>query len=201
MKFVWSESLIQARDMLQSWTCSKDTGIPSFAKDTRTLSLNVLAATGFHRSYEFRGTSQGGNDRSRSYRDSLQTVLDNAIPLMLIFHRLLTFPLLPRSWVRVGEAAGEFKHYMMEMLDEEKSLLAQGRIGTGSLMTSFVRALNTQQEEQLPRANMAILQRVLQQTRSMATSSSSILLDMTLLQIPWHSVCFYLQQTPKFKIG
>ena len=147
MKFVWNESLKQTREMLQSWTCSKDTGIPSVAKDTRTLSLNVLAATGFHRSYEFWGSSQPGNDRSRSYRDSLQTVLDNAILLMLIPHRLLAFPLLPRSWARIGEAAGEFKQYMVEMLDEEKSLLAQGRTGTGSLMTSFVRALNTQREE------------------------------------------------------
>ena len=153
MKFVWNESLKQAREMLQSWICSKDIGIPSVAKDTRTLSLNVLAATGFHRSYEFLGSSQRGNDQSRSYRDALQTVLDNAIPLMLVSQRLLAFPLLPRSWVRIGEAAREFKQYMMEMLDEEKPLLAQGRTGTGSLMTSFVRALNTQQEEAATRSH------------------------------------------------
>ena len=66
---------------------------------------------------------------------------------MLVSCRLLAFPLLPRSWARIGEAAGEYKQYMIDMLDEERSLLAQGRTGTGSLMTSFVRALNTQQEE------------------------------------------------------
>ena len=122
MKFVWNESLKQAREMLQSWICSKEPGIPSIAKDTQTLSLNVLAATGFHRSYKFCSSSQRGNDESRSYRDALQTVLDNAIPLMLVSRRLPAFSLLPRSWARIGEAAGEFKQYMMDMLDEEKSL-------------------------------------------------------------------------------
>ena len=147
MKFVWNESLNQASEMLQSWTSSAEPGIPSIAKDTRTLSLNVLAATGFRRSYKFRSSSQPGTDEARSYRDALQTVLDNAIFLMLVPRRLLLLPLLPRSWVRIGKAAADFKQYMMYMLDEETSLLDQGKKGTESLMTSFVRALDTHRKE------------------------------------------------------
>ena len=73
-------------------------------------------------------------------RDALQTVLDNAILLMLMPLWLLRLPAMPRSWARLGEAAAEFKQYMVHMLDEETSLMKRGEKGTGSLMTSLVRA-------------------------------------------------------------
>lgn len=147
MKFVWNESLNQTREMVQSWMTSSISGIESFSKDTRNLSLNVLAATGFRRSYKFRTSSEQGPEETGSYRDALQTVLDNAIFLMLVPPRLLQLPLLPKSWVRIGKAAADFKRYMIHMLDEESSLVGQGKTGSGSLMTSFVRALDTHQGE------------------------------------------------------
>ena len=149
MRFVWNESLNQARAMLNSWTSRVEPGIPSVAKDTRTLSLNVLAATGFRRSYKFRGSNQPGTDEAaRTYRDALQMVLDNAIFLMLVPPRLLLLPILLKSWARIGNAAADFKQYMKHMLNEETSLLSGGKQGTGSLMTSFVQALNTHQKEE-----------------------------------------------------
>jgi cytochrome P450 len=81
-----------------------------------------------------------------TYRDALQTLLDDAIFLMLIPHQLL---LLPRSWARIGKVAADFKQYMRHMLDEETSLLQRGKTGTGSLMTSFVRALDTHHKEEV----------------------------------------------------
>lgn len=147
MKFVWNESLKQAREMLQAWTSM--IRVESIAKDTRTLSLNVLAATGFRRSYKFRSASESKeSEEAQSYRDALQIVLDSSIFLMLIPARFLVFPLLPTSWARIGKAATAFKQHMMRMLDEETSLLKQGQSGTGSLMTSFVRALDTHQKEE-----------------------------------------------------
>lgn len=148
MGFVWEESISQAKGMLQSWIASAEPGIASVAKDTRTLSLNVLAATGFRRSYKFRSSSEPGNDEAGTYRDALQTVLDNAIFLMLVPSRLLLLPLLPRSWAHVGKAAADFKKYMLHMLNEETNLVNQGEKGTGSLMTSFVRALDSHQKEE-----------------------------------------------------
>lgn len=147
MKFVWNESLSQTREMVQSWMTNSRSGIQSFSKDTRTLSLNVLAATGFRQSYHFRSSSKQGPDEAETYRDALQTVLDNAIFLMLVPPRMLQLPLLPKSWTRIGKAAADFKQYMKRMLDEESSLVGQGKTGTGSLMTSFVRALDTHQGE------------------------------------------------------
>ena len=57
MTSVWGESLNQAGAMLRSWTRSGSAGIPSMQKDTRTLSLNVLAFTGFSKSYDFHGSA------------------------------------------------------------------------------------------------------------------------------------------------
>ncbi len=147
MIFVWGEALRQAEAMLRSWRRAPDTGIPSIQQDTRTLALNVLASTGFRKSYDFHGSADPPLDKvedvgtGSDYRNSLQTVLDNAILLMLIPYQRLTFPLLPASWRRIGDAAVSFKRHMVKMLDEETTALNQGKPGSGGLMTGFVHAL------------------------------------------------------------
>ncbi|KAK7745048.1 hypothetical protein SLS53_003283 [Cytospora paraplurivora] len=87
MRFVWGESLRQATAMLRSWTGAtrRVAGIPSVQKGTRTLSLNVLAATEFRKSYDSHGSADpAAQDEAGSYRNDLQTVLDNAILIMPI---------------------------------------------------------------------------------------------------------------------
>ncbi|KAL8707496.1 MAG: hypothetical protein Q9220_007486 [cf. Caloplaca sp. 1 TL-2023] len=148
MQFVWIESLKQSKQMVHSWVGKSGTGISSASRDTRTLSLNVLAATGFQRSYEFRSSDETPVDEAGTYRDALQTVLDNAILLMILPAGLLSLPFLPRSWTRVSQAATAFKQYMVDMLDQETSLQERGDTGTGSLMTSFVRALDVSRKEE-----------------------------------------------------
>lgn len=51
MKYVWDESLKQARQMLEIWASESTQQVSSFSEDTRILSLNVLAAMGFRQSY------------------------------------------------------------------------------------------------------------------------------------------------------
>jgi hypothetical protein len=148
MKFVWSESLSQAKQMIGAWL-QADTVIESFAKDTRTLSLNVIAATGFRKSFSFQSANDGVEkvDATPSYRDALSTVLDNAIILMLVPYRYLSLPFLPKSFQKVGAAGAEFKQHMERMLEEESAAIERGETGAGSLMTSFVRALNTSDDK------------------------------------------------------
>lgn len=147
MKFVWQESIKQAREMLTVWTQNSKPQQISTAKDTRTLSLNILAATGFRKSYNFRSSDEAGVDKAGSYRDALQTVLDNVVLIMVIPSRYLLLPFMPKSWKRVGRAAAEFKKYMEDMFDEETASLKEGKVGNGTLMTSFVRALGIHQKE------------------------------------------------------
>ncbi|KAF2870624.1 cytochrome P450 [Massariosphaeria phaeospora] len=152
MNFVWNESLRQTRQMIEYWTTSESTRsfIPSVAQDTRTLSLNVLAATGFRRSVDFQGSSSGAVETEAgtfSYRDALQIVLDNVILLMVVPPRYLTNSWLPKSLLRLGKAAADFKMHMVRMLDEETSSLNRGEKGAGGIMTSFVRALDAHNKD------------------------------------------------------
>ncbi|RAH58946.1 cytochrome P450 monooxygenase [Aspergillus piperis CBS 112811] len=150
MSFVWEESVEQTRQMLQVWDSSVDGHIPSVAKNPRTLSLNVLAATGFRKSFPFQSAKDHEvkyeEDESEGYRDALQTVLDNCILLMVMPRKLLTLPFAPESWHHLGKAATAFKKYMVQMLDEETKSLNTGRAGSGGLMTSFVRAMDLKQK-------------------------------------------------------
>ncbi|KXX78218.1 Cytochrome P450 3A13 [Madurella mycetomatis] len=149
MKFAWSESIGQARAMIRYWTGVSGAGIPSVQRDTRTLSLNVLAATAFRKSYGFRGSSEPSIDDTGSYRDALQTVLDGVIPLMMIPYSILAsswFP-LPKNLAKIGNAAVAFKKHMVSMLEDEVAALGQGKPGSGGIMTAFVRALDVHNRE------------------------------------------------------
>ncbi|KAM7214819.1 Cytochrome P450 [Rhypophila decipiens] len=150
MSFVWEESVNQATAMMRSWDRASSDGIPSMQKDTRTLSLNVLASIGLRKSYPFHGTADPGPpviNEANSYRDSLQTVLDNIILLLMIPYRYLTFPLLPQKFKAVGNGAVAFKSHMQRMLDDELSALARGESGSGGLMTGFAHALEVHKKE------------------------------------------------------
>ncbi|KAJ5738155.1 cytochrome P450 [Penicillium malachiteum] len=147
MSFVWDQSTEQTRQMLDSWATEYRDQIPSVAKDTRTLSLNVLAATGFRKSYPFNSAAAVKNEGDAgSYRDALQTVLDNCILLMIAPRKMLTLPFAPKSWHELAEAANNFKQHMVQMLDEEMQALNSGSAGSGSLMTSFVRAMDLREK-------------------------------------------------------
>ncbi|KAI1137607.1 putative cytochrome P450 [Hypoxylon sp. FL0543] len=145
MKSVWDESLRQANAMLRSWASASKDGVPSYQQDTRALSLNVLAATGFGKQYDFRGSAEPRIDEVGSYRDSLQTVLDNIILLMLVPFNILR--MLPKNWARIGDAGVSFKEHMVKMLEEETDALHQGKPGSGGIMASFVRAADIYRHE------------------------------------------------------
>lgn len=131
--------------MLRAWTRWGQSGTIGIARDTRTLSLDVLAAIGFRKSYKFRASTEPGPDEARNYRESLMLTLDNALFMMLVPPKLLTMPFVPKTWARIGQATNDFRRYMMDMLNEERQLLDAGKPGTGNLMSSLVRASKDEQ--------------------------------------------------------
>jgi cytochrome P450 len=145
MRMVWSQSLRQTQQMLSCWT-EAGGRIHSFSNDTRTLSLNVLAATGFRQDYDFQSSDQATSSEAGTYRDALQTVLDNAIFLMLVPPRVLSMPFLPSSWKMLGKAAETFRKSMLRMLEDETKLLEQGSRGTGSLLTHLLKARDSHEK-------------------------------------------------------
>lgn len=144
MQNVWNESIRQTQQMLESWD---DSGIlSSVAMDTRKLSLKVLSAIGFRQVFNFRSSQKAKAPEGvggLSYRDALQIVLDNVILIMLIPLKYLTYSWLPAWMRRIGLAGNEFQRHMEGMVEEEMEPLDQDEKSSGSLITSFVRALDT----------------------------------------------------------
>ncbi|KAL4744326.1 hypothetical protein BDW72DRAFT_212824 [Aspergillus terricola var. indicus] len=135
--FVWREALLQAQGMLMARSKTGSSG--GLGTDTRTIALNVLAATGFKRSTPFKSTLDAHSEDPRSYAESLRTVMLYTFMIMLIPPSVLKMPFLP-SWCRhAGQAVEDFKQHMLNMFQTEKALLEQGKPGTGTLMSSFVR--------------------------------------------------------------
>jgi cytochrome P450 len=148
MRHVWNESISQAQQMVRAWT--KRDAVIRVATDTRTLSLNVLAAIGFSQSFKFesKGTEKTlSANEDFSYRDALQMVLDHAILVMVVGRKHLVYSWLP-EWVRrIGKAADDFQKHMEKMLEDELASLNRGEKGTGTIMTNFVRALDQHQQD------------------------------------------------------
>lgn len=130
--------------MVQYWTSESGAGIPGMEEDMRTLSLNVLAATAFRESYDFRGSANLAIKKAstESYRDALFIVHKYAIHLMLIPYHFFTGPLMPRGLARIGHAAASLKELMMKMITEETVALSRGEAGSGGLITQLVHALD-----------------------------------------------------------
>jgi len=89
--------------MLNAWTSSGKSGNLGVAKDTRTLSQDVLAATGFRTSYLFRSSTDVNADEARSFRNSLAVTLDNALFMMLVPAILLSVPFMPKTSCERGK--------------------------------------------------------------------------------------------------
>lgn len=127
--------------MLQWWTESEGKAISSTAKDAKTLSLHVLAGAGLGKFYDFQSANDGHiSSSSMDYRESLYTILQNAVLVMIFPPGLLLLRFMPAKLQHIGRAIVGFKSYMLGVLAEEKELISQRKPGAGNLMSSLVRA-------------------------------------------------------------
>ncbi|KJZ79357.1 hypothetical protein HIM_01508 [Hirsutella minnesotensis 3608] len=138
-EIVWSESIKLASQMLRSWA-SKPL-VTCTAHDTRLLSLLVLSRAGFGKSHDFEGfDDRQPTSPTGSYKNSLQTILENCILIMVLGRKFLAKPWLPSSLRSLHAACESFQGYMTAMYEEEKLAVAEGRSTDRNLMTSLIRA-------------------------------------------------------------
>ena len=137
---VWTESIRQARAMLEYW-CSKPSVI-SLADDVRTLSLHVLSSAGFGKPFAFQGheESNESSQEATSYKESLQIILDNCILLMVLGKGLLGHKWLPQKLQKLHQATSSFERYMVESYEKEKRSFAEEKPAARNLMTTLVRS-------------------------------------------------------------
>lgn len=127
--------------MVGVWLPDREDGARSTTEDIRTLALNVLAYAGFQKSYPFTSTAKDGKAHPPStYRDALSLILKNILVILVLPQAAFQFPLLPSKWKQIGWAVTEFRHYMLDQLADEKRLIAEGKPGSGTLVSNLVRA-------------------------------------------------------------
>ena len=125
--------------MVRYWSTLKEVG--STADDTRTLSLHVLSSAGFGKSYPFQGhDNKSPSDVATNYKESLQTILDNCVLLLVLGTDFISKKWLPRKIQKLHQAVLNFKQYMTEVYEAEKQAIADGKLTQKNLMTSLVRA-------------------------------------------------------------
>jgi cytochrome P450 len=125
--------------MVEYW--GKQDRVLTTADDTRTLSLHVLSGAGFGKTHPFQGHDQkGAKSVSADYKESLQTVLDNAILLFLLGTKFISKPWLPSKCRDLNQAVIKFKKYMTEEYEAGKAGVAGGAAANTNLMTQLVRA-------------------------------------------------------------
>ncbi|RYP41934.1 hypothetical protein DL767_000671 [Monosporascus sp. MG133] len=139
-EIVWSETISLASDMLHYWTSKAS--VKSTADDLRTLSLHVLSRAGFGKSFKFEGHDerQSSISPSSSYKESLQTILENLVLILGLGTKFLANPWLPKKFRIFHEACVSFQTYMTNLYEEEKRAFAEGEVRDHNLMTSLVRA-------------------------------------------------------------
>ena len=146
-RLVWEEAIHQASDMLESWLACEKAGSKSTSEDTRTLALHVLAYVGFQNSYSFKSVVKDTNVQQPStYRDSLAIVLKNILVIIVLPGLAFRIPFLPAKWRNIGLAVITFRKYMLDQLAHEKRLIAEGKPGSGTLMSNLVRASEARQD-------------------------------------------------------
>ncbi|OTA93916.1 hypothetical protein M434DRAFT_395158 [Hypoxylon sp. CO27-5] len=136
---VWPEAVSLANDMLRYWTTRSS--VTSSADDLRTLSLHVLSRAGFGKSFKFVGHEERqSSNPANSYKESLQTVLENLVLILGLGTKFLANPWLPPKLRTIHEACVSFQNYMTSLYEEEKQAFAKGEVRDHNLMTSLVRA-------------------------------------------------------------
>ena len=135
--------------MIETWDSQFDGSVRTTTKDTMTLALHVLTSAGFGFSYSFSEnhiqTLPDGHELS--YRDALHEVLSSFMSLVIFNHDHLRSKWMPSSLRRSGLAAAEFRQYMMETIERERSLVRSSLYRPPNQSSNLVSALIRASEE------------------------------------------------------
>jgi hypothetical protein len=115
-------------------------GVNKTPKDTMTLALHVLTSAGFGKSYAFDGgVTKLTDGYTMVYRDALRIVLQNLFTSIVITSVSLPDFLLPKKIKEIKVAIAEFKKYMVDMVEEERSQIQKVDIEKDNLLSVLVR--------------------------------------------------------------
>lgn len=130
--------------MLEVWTESQRLPVNSVSSDAARLALNIITWAGFGQSYHFRKVQDDlPEGHSMSYGDSLMAVMSNITLLVLVPSWVFDLPVLPKAMARFKAAVGEFKRYMVDMVDSAKQEATKGEAVHPNLLNTLVQKSET----------------------------------------------------------
>ena len=130
--------------MLEVWTESQRPPVNSVSSDAARLALNIITCAGFGLSYHFRSVKDDlPEGHSMSYGDSLMAVMSNITLLVLVPSWVFDLPVLPKAMARFKVAVGEFKRYLVNMVDTAKQEATKGEAGHPNLLNTLVQKSET----------------------------------------------------------
>ncbi|KAL1597341.1 hypothetical protein SLS60_008925 [Paraconiothyrium brasiliense] len=138
---VWKESLRQGQQLLHYWKDNSHVDGPAtMAKDTRTLTLDILVHVAFGKSFDFYGAREKKiTSGPLSYRDALALILENAILILALGPQTLKKLAFVPQLGRLSNAAEQFRQYMLHMFEEQAQNVQEEK-AQGNLIKSLVRA-------------------------------------------------------------
>ena len=125
-KLVWSESMIQAKGMLEQVVQQGESTIQEIAKNITIVAMHVLSAAGAGRSYAFNaGLQQLEPGHKKSYAETMSFVLQNMIRVIILMEFKIPLWLLPTNFQDVDAATKELQQYLIESVRDEKNISSQ----------------------------------------------------------------------------
>ena len=127
--------------MLRSWVKNGSKGSQDTVQDTARLALHVLSVAGFGVPRSFNeGVQKLSPGHDMSYQDALSLILRNVVTLAIIPKESLTSAIFPKNLRKLGQAAKEFKRYMEQLLENERTGIAKRESSNTNLLSALIRA-------------------------------------------------------------
>ena len=143
---VWSESLVQAGEMLKLWVENGkgvSGGVPNTPNDTMAFALNVLMAAGFGKRFDFEGGAHATEpgDTMGVYRDALRIVLGNLYRAIMT-SMLMGLPAwaMSKKLLEMKWALKEVDDYISKMVEEERNGQSEKLSEQDNLMSVLLKA-------------------------------------------------------------
>ncbi|KAH8648276.1 cytochrome P450 monooxygenase-like protein [Tricladium varicosporioides] len=130
---VWEQSIRQGNGMLRYWTERAKQPIRSTHEDTKIFTLNVEKK------------SEHADDTSYQYRESLSIILSSIIQIFIFGEEGLKAWWTPKSWKSAATAMSTFRSYIVGLMNEKRSLVAQGKNDNQHLVARLVQACEEDQ--------------------------------------------------------
>jgi cytochrome P450 len=140
MGLVWTESAMQAAEMLEYFVTSFDGETNETIEGLRSIAMNVLGSAGYGTPQPWKQEEEVSESRYKlTYVEAVTAVINNIIPVAVIPAKIFSLPIMPESVRRIGVGLQEFPLRTKEMLEAERKSARSDASPRNNMMSTLVR--------------------------------------------------------------